>query len=241
MKAKVVIVYKVILIRSEGKLCLSDLSLFEVYNVVTIYDCASIFFTFCLVSQAYEDIRLFMELPSVEYDCFHFSNMRLDWDGGLKAINFVDPSFSFDDLVSLELKWVIMPWFEPAHCRIVVGLLCQMLICPFGLFGLKGCNILCHLPIFDVNYLNWVRKVGQFVPIIIVPSSLLNAEILGLWKSIYIRLIWLFVHKLMRIIWELVGFQIQDRYSIFTAFYKDGLPFIKHAHSIHWNLELVLK
>lgn len=241
MKAKVVIVYQVVLIRPEGKFCLSDLSLFQIYNVVTVYDRASIFFAFCLVSQAYEDIGLLMELPSVEYDRFHLGDVRLDWDGSFKAIDLVYSSFPLQDLVSLELKGVIMSRFEPTHCRIVVCLLCQMLICPFGLFGLETCNILCHFPIFHVNYPKRVWKVGKLVPIIIVSSSLLNAQIFGLGKSIYIRLIRLFVHKLMREVWKLVGFKIQDWDSVLAGFYKDSFFFIKHAHSIHWNLELVLK
>lgn len=241
MKAKVVIVDQVILVRPKSKLCLSDLSLFEVYNVVTVYDCASIFFAFCLVSQAYEDIGLFMELPSVEYDCFHLGYVRLDWDGSLKAIDLVDSSFALDDLVSLELKWVIMSRFEPTHGRIVVCLLRQMLICPFSFFGLETCNILSNFPIFHVNYLKRVWKVGKFVPIIIVPSSLLNAQIFGLGKCIYIRLIRFFVHKLMSKIRKFMGFEIQNCDSVLTGFHKDSLSFIEHAHSIHWNLELVLE
>ena len=241
MKAEIVIIDQVILIRPESKLCLSNLSLFEVYNVITINDCTSIFFAFCFISQAYEDIGLFMELPSIEYDCFHLVYMRLDWNGCLKAIDLVDSSFSLDDLVSFKLKWVIMPGFEPAHDWIVVCLLCQMLISPFSFFGLETRNILRHFPIFHINYLKWIRKIGKLIPIIIVPSSLLNAEIFGLGKSIYIRLIWLFVHELMREIWKLVGFKIQDWYSVFTGFYEDDFSFIKHAHSVHWHLKLMLK
>jgi hypothetical protein len=182
-----------------------------------------------------------MELPSIKYDCFHLCYVRFNWNGSLKPIDLVNPTFSFDDLVSLELKWVIVPRLEPTHGWVVICLPCQMLISPFSFLSLIVWNSFCYFSIFHINYLKRIRKVRKFVPIVIVPSFLLNAYILGLGKSIYIRLIWFLIHKLMRKIWKFVSFKIQDWDSIFSSFHKYGLFFIKHTHSVHWNLELILK
>jgi hypothetical protein len=206
MYSHIVIVDKVVLIRSKCKLWLLNLSFIKVDHVVAVYYCASVFLTFCFIGQANKDITLLVELPSVQDYCFHLCYVRLDWDGSCKAIYFINSAFSFNDLVCFELKGVIMSGLIPTHCWIVICLLRHVFISPFSLLRFIDCHSLRHFSILHIYNFKRIREVSKSIPVIIIPSFLFEAKIFGFWKCLDICLIWLFIHELMREIWEFVSF-----------------------------------
>lgn len=101
---------------------------------------------------------------------------------GDRVLEFVrlEESFCIYDRIGLELEGVIMPWFVPAHHRIVIGLSGHVLISPLSVLCLVYCNCLCHLFVLHLGHLQGIWEVGQFVPVVVVSPLFFNAKVLGL-------------------------------------------------------------
>lgn len=113
--AEVKVVNKIILIGPKGKLRLPNLSLLEVYNEVTVYYSATVFFAFGFIGQANKDIAFVIELPGIQNNGFHLGDMLLDRNGSIELVRLVESSFSLNNLISFNFKGVIVSGLVPTH------------------------------------------------------------------------------------------------------------------------------
>lgn len=121
---------------------------------------------------------------------------------------FVDVQFAFgviSHVVSLELPLLVVSRLEPSDHRVLVGSPHLVLVGP-----------LVVLRFIHVNWLTIhqqrVTVIAQFEPVVVVPSLLLDAQVVRLWECYYHCLVRLLIEKVMRGPLKLVALQVQYCY-----------------------------
>lgn len=134
--AEVVLINDKLLEPAEREFGFADCSGFRVEDVVVLNDIKLFIFVvlFILVADTDQHEAVFGGFPHSVHGTLKISNTIWNTDF---VLNFVDIELALriiSNVISLKVPELIMTGLEPAHHRVLIGLLGNVLVCPFVLF-----------------------------------------------------------------------------------------------------------
>jgi hypothetical protein len=176
----------------KTELSLPHCSLLCVANVVVLD--YIFFFHFLVVSfitNAYKHKNILWSFPHCIHGNLLFSHIVLNTHLLRESVDVIFSIGVISNVVSFKHPFLVMSCFEPTHHGVSVSFFRDILMSPLFIFCLVNIEWLFSRP--------WrIIVIRQFIPIVIVSSEFLNAQIFCIAIGDYLGLIWLLIEKVVR-------------------------------------------